>query len=179
MKIILSCLLLTSLWISDIRTVSNQFLISDIEYVNGKYLKDGRAVNGDIIDYHENEILKFRYAALDGRLHGEAITYHPNGKIKSIRNYTFNKLFGEFVEFDEGGNVLVKFKVDLNAYQKGENVFDIELKKGNRLKSKGEGIIYFISNRQETYRYSEEISILEQTNYFINDIKGSTIFKNY
>ena len=59
-------------------------------------------MNGDIIDYHENEILKFRYAALDGRLHGEAITYHPNGKIKSIRNYTFNKLFGEFVEFDEG-----------------------------------------------------------------------------
>ena len=155
-------------------------LISDITYEEGLYYHKDRIFNGDIVDYYENDKLKFRYRVLAGKLNGEATEFFPSGKVKSVRNYTYSKLFGNFVEYHETGEVKASFKVKLNAYGQGEIVENITvgtLKKG-RLKSKSfeSGIIYFVKGDGGMYQNSEVISILNQTHYRIMDDKNEKLF---
>ncbi len=158
---------------------SDKVLISEVEFVNGLYKFDDRLVNGEIIDYYENETLKFRYHVLDGRLHGLATEYFNNGEVKSKRNYNFNKLFGQFVEYFENGDVKVEFKVGLNAYGSGEIVEQVKVASGKKrkLRSKDDGVIYFTNNDQ-ALKTSEFISILKQSAYKIETKDGKLIFKN-
>jgi antitoxin component YwqK of YwqJK toxin-antitoxin module len=155
---------------------SESVLIRDIDYVNGVYYHDDHIFNGDIVDYYENETLKFRYTVLDGRLHGLAKEFYPSGKVKSERNYIVSKLFGQFIEYFESGEIMAQFDVKLNAYGQGENIENItigELKK-EKYRSKGyeEGIIYFITEDGNSFSNSEQISILNQTRYRIMDKEG-------
>jgi hypothetical protein len=151
-------------------------LIKDIDYVDGVYYHHDHIFNGDIIDYYENETLKFRYAVLDGRLHGLAKEFYPSGEVKSERNYIVSKLYGQFTEFFESGEIMAQFDVKLNAYGQGENIENLtigEFKKGKyKSKSYDKGIIYFISEDGGSYGNSEQISILNQTNYRITDKEG-------
>ena len=55
-----------------------------------------RNVTGNIVDYYENEQLKFRYSLIDGRLHGDASEFFNNGTVKVKKNYIFGKLFGQY-----------------------------------------------------------------------------------
>ena len=159
--------------VSHLNTNAETVLIHEINYVDGVYYHNDRIFNGDIVDYYENDKLKFRYGVLNGRLNGKATEFYPSGKIKSVRHYTISKLFGQFTEYYESGEVRATFKVKLNAYKQGEIVEDITLgtlKKG-KLKTKkfDKGIIYFIGNEGETFDTSELISILNQTKYKITD----------
>ena len=158
---------------------SDRLLISQVEFVDGQYKFENRPVNGEIIDYYENDVLKFRYRVLEGRLHGLATEFYSDGKVKSERNYTFNKLFGSFVEYFRDGDVKVQFKVGHNAYGSGEQVTDLQVasKAKHKLKSKEDGIIHFI-DQDKNLQTSEFISILSQSNYRILNKEGEMIFKN-
>ena len=160
---------------------SESVLIRDIDYVDGVYYHENHVFNGDIIDYYENENLKFRYAVLDGRLHGLAKEFYASGKVKSERNYIVSKLFGHFTEYFESGEIMAQFEVKHNAYGQGENIEHLtvgELKKGKyKSKSYEEGIIYFLADNGASYGNSEEISILNQTNYRITDKNKKTLIE--
>lgn len=154
--------------------------IDEVDYNNGIYYVNDRAFNGDIVDYYENEKLKFRYHVLDGRLNGSALEYFPNGEVKSLRNYSTSKLFGQFTEYHENGEVRASFEVKLNAYKTGEIVENItvgKLKNG-RVKTRqyDKGVIYFLSDKGETFKSSEVISILHQTKYKITNEAGDKIW---
>lgn len=157
----------------DTKKTADSVLINDIQYKDGVYYFNDKIFNGDIVDYYENEKLKFRYGVLDGRLNGIAKEYFPEGEIKSERTYYMSKLYGSFTEYFPNGEVRAKFDVKLNAYGQGEIVEKItvgELKKG-KYKSKNfdKGIIYFINSSGNVFETSENISILSQTKYKIVD----------
>lgn len=175
----LSLLCLIFLFISADKA-AEKILISQVNYLNGIYKYNDRPVTGEIIDYYENEILKFTYRALEGRLHGNATEYFPNGQIKSVRNYTYNKLFGEFTEYFENGDTKLQFIVGLNAYDQGELLSDIQIaKEGNRkLKDFGEGILIFADENNDSNGTSEEISILSQSHFKIVNEKGKILFQH-
>ena len=163
----------------DLTESADAVRINEIEYKNGVYYFKDKVFNGDIIDYYENETLKFRYGVLDGRLNGAANEFFVNGKIKSERTYYMSKLYGAFTEYFEDGNIKAKFDVKLNAYGKGERVENLTigvLKKG-RYKSKDyeEGIIYFLNKEGDSFESSEHISILNQTHYKITENNGQTV----
>lgn len=172
--------LLSSTFFTTSKTAES-VLIRDIDYIDGVYYHDDHIFNGDIIDYYENETLKFRYTVLDGRLHGVAKEFYASGKVKSERNYIVSKLFGQFTEYFEGGEIMAQFEVKLNAYGQGENIEKItvgELKKGKyKSKSYEEGIIYFLADNGASYGNSEQISILNQTNYRITDKNNKTLIE--
>jgi antitoxin component YwqK of YwqJK toxin-antitoxin module len=150
-------------------------LIKEINYVDGVYYHEDMAFNGDIIDYHKNATLKFRYAVLDGRLHGIAKEFYATGQLKSEKHYVISKLYGKFTEYFETGQVRAEFDVKLNAYGQGELIESLkigEIKKGRyKTQSYDQGIIYFISNQGVSLSNSEELSILHQSNYRITDRK--------
>lgn len=147
--------------------------INEIEYKDGVYYFKNKIFNGDIVDYYENEKLKFRYGVLDGRLNGIAKEFFPNGEIKSERTYYMSKLYGSFTEYFPSGEIKAKFDVKLNAYGQGEIVEKItigELKKGrHKTKDFDKGVIYFIDTTGKVFETSENISILNQTRYKIMD----------
>jgi len=157
---------------------SDQILISEVKFTDGLYKFDNRLVTGEIVDYYENETLKFRYRVLEGRLHGIATEFYADGSIKSERSYTFSKLFGNFKELYENGDVKVKFNVGLNAYDSGEIVTKLEVSSGSKhkLKSKTDCVIQFIGDNDRVLDTSENISILSQRNYKLVDKKGKVIF---
>jgi len=159
---------------------SDQILISEVKFTDGLYKFDNRLVTGEIVDYYENETLKFRYRVLEGRLHGIATEFYADGSIKSERSYTFSKLFGNFKELYENGDVKVKFNVGLNAYDSGEIVTKLEVSSGSKhkLKSKTDCVIQFIGDNDRVLDTSENISILSQRNYKLVDKKGKVIFTN-
>lgn len=159
---------------------SDKILITDVNFVDGLYKFDDRLITGEIIDYYENETLKFRYRVLEGRLHGVATEFYSDGSTKSERNYTFSKLFGNFKEFFENGDIRVKFKVGLNAYGSGEKVTELEIASGSKhkLKTKADCIIKFVGTDNKILETSENISILSQSNYQLVDKKGKVIFTN-
>jgi len=179
MNYLLSCLIAVYFLLINSSPESQQVLLSDVTYSEGKYLNDGREITGEIIDYYENDKLRLRYGVVSGRLHGEALTFNDQGQVTNKKSYIFNKLFGEFVDFNAEGKEQVKFKVDLNAYQKGEIVLNLEIRKGKKMKSKGDRVIYFVSYQGEEFKYSEEVSIFDQTKYYINDEKGKLLYKNF
>lgn len=150
--------------------------ISEISYKEGIYYHKDQVFNGDMVDYYENEKLKFRYRVQDGRLNGEAIEFFSNGKTKSTRKYYMSKLFGQFTEYFETGEVKTSFEVKLNAYGSGELIEEItigSLKKGRyKTKSFDSGIIYFLGSEGKVFESSELISILNQTAYRITDMEG-------
>ncbi|OEK05035.1 toxin-antitoxin system YwqK family antitoxin [Roseivirga misakiensis] len=159
---------------------SDKVLISDVAFENGLYMIDDRLINGEIIDYYENEKLKFRYRVLEGRLHGLATEFYSDGSIRSEKKYTFNKLFGTFKEYFENGDVKAEFNVGQNAYGSGEKVTDLKIAVGKRrkLKTKEDGVILFMNEEDEIDNTSEMISILNQSTYKIVDRDGKLIFKN-
>ncbi|WP_420387105.1 hypothetical protein [Roseivirga sp.] len=159
---------------------AEKVLISEVNFFNGIYKHKDQPVTGEIIDYYENSILKFTYAALEGRLHGEAKEFFSDGHTKSVRHYKVNKLFGDFMEYTEDGDILVQFKVGLNAYGKGELLSEIKVSKGKKGKFKeyDEGVLIFMDGDKETDGTSEEISILSQTKFKILDPSGKLIFQN-
>ncbi|MFY0592424.1 toxin-antitoxin system YwqK family antitoxin [Roseivirga sp.] len=159
---------------------SDKVLISDVKFDNGLYMIDDRLINGEIIDYYENEKLKFRYRVLEGRLHGIATEFYKDGSKKSEKKYTFNKLFGTFKEYYKNGDLKAQFDVGLNAYGSGEKVSDVKIAVGKKrkLKGKDDGIIFFLKDEQNIKTTSEMISILNQSNYKIVDDAGKLIFKN-
>ncbi len=163
-----------------VNSSSDKVLISEVEFANGLYKFDDRLITGEIIDYYENETLKFRYRVLEGRLHGLATEFFPNGSIKSERNYTFSKLFGSFKEYYENGDVKIQFQVGLNAYGSGEKVTKVEVASGSKhkLKPKEDAVIYFIDTQDKTLETSENISILSQSRYRLLNKKGKKIFEN-
>ncbi len=179
MKILVGCIIAALLNTLSSNPLPLQVNLSDVTYENGKYTINGKEINGEIVAYHENQKLKLKYKVTSGRLQGEAITYYNNGQPKNKRYYTYNKLFGEFTDFDTNGNPVAKFKVDLNAYGKGETVLNVQLKKGKKLKDRGDGVIYFLDESGTTYSNSEEISIFEQTKYVVKDAAGEVLYQNF
>ena len=178
LKTILPVLLLSIFSNSTIPS-SETIRIDEVDYSKGVYYFNDRAFNGDIVDYYENDKLKFRYHVLDGRLNGEAFEYFPNGEIKSIRNYSTSKLFGHFTEYYDNGEVRASFDVKLNAYKTGEIVENItvgKLRKGKvKTRKFDKGVIYFMNESGEAFRSSEVISILNQTKYKIIDEDGAEV----
>ena len=155
------------------KEVADTVRINEIEYREGVYYFNDKIFNGDIVDYYENEKLKFRYGVLDGRLNGVAQEFFANEEIKSERTYYMSKLYGSFTEYFPDGQVRAKFDVKLNAYGQGEIVEKVtigELKRGKYKKKDFEkGIIYFLNESGEVFETSENISILNQTQYKIMD----------
>ncbi|OEK01451.1 hypothetical protein BFP97_07925 [Roseivirga sp. 4D4] len=180
MRILLTQLIALAVLFSPVNSSSDKVLISEVEFANGLYKFDDRLITGEIIDYYENETLKFRYRVLEGRLHGLATEFFSNGSVKSERNYTFSKLFGSFKEYYENGDIKVQFQVGLNAYGSGEKVTNLEVASGSKhkLKSKEDAVIYFIDSQDKTLETSENISILSQSKYKLMNKKGKTIFEN-
>lgn len=158
---------------------AEKILISEVQFLNGIYNHKDKPITGEIIDYYENDILKFTYAALEGRLHGEATEFYTDGQVKNARNYTYNKLFGNFTEYFENGDIKVQFTVGLNAYGKGELLSDVKIaKEGSRkLKEYEEAVLIFMQGTEETDGTSEEISILSQSQFKIVDDKGKVLFQ--
>ncbi len=158
---------------------ADKILISEVSFLEGMYKHNDRPITGEIIDYYENDVLKFTYAALDGRLHGEAKEFYTDGSIRSVRNYTLNKLYGDYIEYFENGDVKVQFKVGLNAYGQGEKLNEIEIAKGKKNKLKGyeQGVLIFFNQEKGNLKTSEEISILEQSNFRILDEKNQVLFE--
>ncbi len=161
------------------KDIETTVLMSEVSYKEGIYYFKNRVFTGSIIDYYEDEKLKFRYGVLEGRLHGEAFQYFSNGRVKSKRHYVSNKLFGAFEEHYESGELRASFTVKLNAYNAGEQIEDITVgtfKKGRYKKRKYEnGILYFMNQKGETFESSELISILNQTKYKITDGEGKKV----
>lgn len=159
---------------------ADKILISEVHFLNGIYNHNEKPITGEIIDYYENDVLKFTYAALEGRLHGEATEFYKDGDIRSIRNYTYNKLFGKFTEYFENGDIKLQFTVGLNAYGKGELLTDLKVaKEGNhKLKEYDEAVLIFMDGSKETSGTSEEISILSQSQFKIVDPKGKVLFQH-
>lgn len=180
MRILLTQLVALFVLFSPVNSDSDKVLISEVEFTNGLYKFDDRLITGEIIDYYENETLKFRYRVLEGRLHGLATEFFPNGSVKSERNYTFSKLFGSFKEYYQNGDIKVQFEVGLNAYGSGEKVTKVEVASGSKhkLKSREDAIIYFIDAEHKTLETSENISILSQSHYQLLNEKGKVIFEN-
>ena len=181
MKLVLNKLILTCLIVCCISAdkVAEKILISEVHFSGGLYIHKEKPVTGAIIDYYENNILKFTYAALDGRLHGKATEFFEDGDVKSIRNYKVNKLFGDFTEFYANGEVKVQFEVGLNAYGQGEKLTNIKISKGpgKKLKSYEEGTLIFLDANQNALQTSEQISILKQSKFRIVDDNGSVIYE--
>lgn len=148
-------------------------LINEVDYKDGIYYFNDKIFNGDIIDYFEDETLKFRYGVLDGRLNGQAKEFYANGSVKSERTYYMSKLYGAFTEYFLDGKIKAKFDVKLNAYGKGEIVENIVIgtvKKGKlKIREYEKGIIYFLGDNGDFFESSEHISILNQTHYKIMD----------
>lgn len=158
---------------------ADKILISEVHFLDGIYKHHDKLVTGEIIDYYENDILKFTYAALEGRLHGNAIEYYENGTTRSERNYTYNKLFGQFTEYFENGDIKLQFNVGLNAYGKGELLTDVKIAKANhKLKEYDEATLIFLDTKGNETSTSEEISILSQTHFKIVDNKGKVLFQH-
>ena len=147
--------------------------INEITFNNGLYYFEDHVFSGDIVDYYENDRLKFRYGVLQGRLQGLAVEYYAGGNVKSERHYVMSKLFGKFTEYYESGEVRAQFKVALNAYGSGELVEDVTIgilkNKKHKTKTYDKGIIYFTKNDGTYFTNSEEISLLYQTEYKIMD----------
>jgi antitoxin component YwqK of YwqJK toxin-antitoxin module len=154
-------------------------LMKDMNYIDGMYYHKDRIFNGDIIDYYENESLKFRYNVLDGRIHGLAKEYYASGALKSEKNYILSKLYGNFTAYFETGEIRIQFDVKLHAYQKGEIIEKLiigQVKKGrHKTKTFDEGIIYFLDETGTEFSNSEEISILQQSRFKIMDTEMKKI----
>ncbi|MGW8123952.1 hypothetical protein ACV07N_14935 [Roseivirga echinicomitans] len=174
MKIHLFALIIITSFIHSNKIESTDSVrISDIEYKDGIYYFEDKIFNGSIVDYYENEVLKFRYGVLDGRLNGVAKEFFPEGALKSERTYYMSKLYGSFTEYFTNGEVKARFDVKLNAFEQGEVVEKItigEQKKGKyKTKEFESGIIYFINTDGKVLDTSEHISILNQTRFKIMD----------
>ncbi|MBO3700461.1 toxin-antitoxin system YwqK family antitoxin [Roseivirga sp. E12] len=180
MRILLTQLVVLLVLFSSANTSSDKVLISEVEFANGLYKFDDRLITGEIIDYYENETLKFRYRVLEGRLHGLATEFFSDGSVKSERNYTFSKLFGSLKEYYPNGDVKLQFQVGLNAYGSGEKVTKLEIASGSKhkLKSKDDCVIHFIGADNKPLDTSENISILSQSKYKLLDKKGKVVFEN-
>lgn len=154
--------------------------ISQVNFHKGIYSYSDRPITGEIIDYYENETLKFTYGALEGRLHGKAVEFYSNGDIRSERSYTYNKLFGEFTEYYRNGDVKLQFNVGLNAYGQGELLTDIKIAKpkNHKLKSFDNATLIFLDDKNHVLSTSEEISILSQSNFKIVDSEGKVLFQH-
>lgn len=163
---------------------SGSVRISDITYKDGRYYYQDRILNGDIVDYHKNQKLKFRFKVADGKLNGKGTIYYNSGKIKSERSYVLGKLFGSLKEYYETGEVRASFNVKLNAYGSGEMVEDIVIgtlgKRKLKTKKYDKGIIYFISEAGDTFKSSESISILNQMHYkLLAGANEATLFQTF
>lgn len=178
MKIVSTALLIFLLLFES--NTENSVLISKVNYEDGQYLFEDRPLTGKIIDYYENEVLKFRYAVLEGALHGPATEYYPNGSIKSKRNYTFNKLYGQFTEYFPNGEIKAQFEVGRNSYKKGEAAKNIKIAKGKRrkLKDQDSATLVFTDKEDKALSSSEYLSLMEQKSFQLIDKKGQVIFKN-
>ena len=157
----------TCLTLSVISSSAKEYNIKSVSFNKGIYQVDQRPINGQIIDYYENEQLKFRYTVLEGRLHGKAIEFFPNGTIKAERNYIFGKLFGEYVLYFKNGSQHLTMTVERNRYGQGEEVVDIRMAKkpGRKLKKLGDGYILFFDQQGNPYKSSENLPIEEQSNF--------------
>ena len=143
--------------------------LNDVTYVNGIYKYNDRNLTGHIVDYYENEQLKFRYTVVDGRLHGEAWEYYSDGKLKAERNYIFGKLFGDYKVYFPSGAKKLEMKVKENAYGFGEKVAELKIasKEGKKLKTKGEAKLVFINELGQRQKCSEGLAIEEQFRFEI------------
>lgn len=143
--------------------------ISEVTYDKGLYQLAGRNVTGNLVDYYENEQLKFRYSVIDGRLHGEAWEFYDDGTVKAERNYIFGKLFGPYTVYWPNGDVRLKMSVKNNAYGFGETVehLHISSKPGKKLREMGAAKLVFYDTAGQVMRSSENLAIEEQFSFKI------------
>ncbi|WP_422005019.1 toxin-antitoxin system YwqK family antitoxin [Roseivirga pacifica] len=181
MKLILSLFLTSSLFLTLGLKKENTVRFKEVTYADGFYTYQDRKLTGEIIDYYEDEVLKFRYRVVDGYLHGTAYEYYHDGSVKTERTYRFNKLHGEYTEFFDSGDVKISFDVEMNAYGGGEKVEGIEFasKPGKKLKDMGNGVLFFFEQGKELDKTSESLSILQQSKIEIRKEEGGkVIYKN-
>lgn len=143
------------------------FDIAEVNFEKGVYKIENKAITGHIIDYYENDQLKFRYKVISGRLHGEAIEFYANGNIKSKRNYVFGKLFGTFTIYFQDGTKNLQMHIDQNRYGQGEHVFELSIAKkpGKKLKSRPDSYIIFYDENGSPLKRSENLPIEQQFNF--------------
>ncbi len=143
--------------------------ISEVTYEKGLYRIAGRNITGDIVDYYENEQLKFRYSVVDGRLHGDAWEFYNNGTVKAERKYIFGKLFGKYTVYWPNGEARLKMDIKENAYGFGEKVQNLHIssKAGKKLKDKGEAKLVFYNSEGQELRSSENLAITDQFTFKI------------
>lgn len=143
--------------------------LNDVTYVNGIYKYNDRNLTGHIVDFYENDQLKFRYTVVDGRLHGEAWEYYTDGKLKAERNYIFGKLFGAYTVYFPTGAKKLEMSVKENAYGFGEKVAELKIatKEGKKLKTKGEAKLVFLNESGQAHKRSEGLAIEEQFKFEI------------
>jgi len=146
---------------------AKEFVLSEVTYHKGIYKYQNREISGEIIDYYENDQLKFRYTVISGRLHGEALEFYPNGKVKAKRNYVFGKLFGKYTIYFKDGTTQLEMTVDQNRYGHGEMVKNIAIAKkpGKKLKGDMEGHIVFYNESGQPLKSSENLPIEQQFNF--------------
>lgn len=159
--------------------ITKDIKLNEVTYSKGIYKYRNQNLNGHIVDYYENEQLKFRYTVVDGRLHGAAWEFYPSGELKAERNYTFGKLFGDYTIYFTSGTKKLEMEVKENVYGMGEKIIALKIatKEGKKLKSKGEAILIFQNDKGQALKSSELLAIEEQFAFTINQ-KGKIIYSN-
>lgn len=181
MSFILSLILTSTFLVSSGTPKDNTVQYKEVKYEDGFYTYQEKKLTGEIIDYYEDEVLKFRYRVVDGYLHGIAYEYFHDGNVKTKRTYRFNKLHGEYIEYFKTGDKKISFDVEMNAYGGGEKVTHIEQasKPGKKLKERGNGVLFFFEEGASLNKTSESLSILQQSKVEIRAEKNDKlIYKN-
>jgi len=115
-------------------------------------------------EFYSNEQLKLIVDTIHGNLNGILKYYYPNGKIKSIQHWNDGTPSGDFLFFNEQGNIILHEKLDIEDTS-------CKLIMGN------EEQLYNIYDTLLINFYSKYLKIVPDTGYYL-DIDNYIVVKN-
>lgn len=127
--------------------------------------------NGKKTDYYYGDIKQSEYTLKNGKMNGMLIVFHSNGIIKKKGNYTNGKANGTFTEYDEQGNVTAKYSM-----KNGLNNGLLKFYEDNKISYSKTYSNDYKNGQYIEYYYNDDDGelFLKQYGQYLNDEKNGT-----
>ena len=148
----------------------------------GQILKENKKYNGKVIEFYENENIKFEGDYKNGKRDGKGIVYYKSGKILYEGEFKLDKWEGKGIKYYENEMKLYEgyYKNDcpdgkgILYYNNGNKKYEGEYKDGN---NEGKGIEYYENGNK---KYEGEFKKNKKDgNGILYDDDGNEIFEGY
>jgi antitoxin component YwqK of YwqJK toxin-antitoxin module len=109
-------------WVLELVKNLFEYTIEDLEkvkeYEQAYYFIKGKLkLDGEHVDYYNNETIYSRYYLKNGKNEGEKVSYYENGKIRNTENYSENVLQGQIKSYDKEGTISREYNVNKGSLE--------------------------------------------------------------